>query len=88
MAENRQIKKMNRLSNFGDFALTRTEMKNIVGATNYDCYCKNSDGSLKLSGSFGAVANTFKDHLIMLKNAAQNCQNQATGTSSFSCSAV
>ena len=44
---------MNTLSNFSQFALTRSEMRAVSGGINMDCYCYQNG---KFSGGFGFTA--------------------------------
>lgn len=55
------------LTKFADVALSRAEMKEVSGGTNYNCWCSG------LSGSFGYQASTLQQHVKMVVLAAQQC---------------
>ena len=63
----------NMLARFGQDALSKAEMKKVVGGTNFDCWCTGS-----MSGSFGISVNNLKGAVVMAALVSRNCGGSAT----------
>lgn len=67
------------MSNFSGLALTRIEMKNVKGGTNYDCYCSGG-------GAFGFTSSGDQQ---MASAKARSLSSQVCGSgAAVSCGIV
>lgn len=63
----------NLMSNFSGLALTRIEMKNVKGGTNYDCYCGSGGFGFTASSQSQAVAKAHSLSASICGNTQVTC---------------